>query len=313
MSNLRSLTLVMCLAVATPSWAAETIFPPGSRIGLQPPAQMSLSRGLSGFRDPATGAAIVTIEMPAEAYPSMAAGFTEDALKSQGFALSLRETPKVDGSDAILISGVQTDGNVKVPKTILLASEPTMTALVIAQLPSVASPSAVADAVKALRTVAFRPPLAMAEQLAALPFRLGDLAGFRPVRAMGGTSLLMTDGPNDVVKEAEQPIMIVAQSFAPAPPPDQRETFARTALVANTFVKDAMLERSQGYRQAGADWHEIVARAKDGHSGNPVVVVQTIRFEPDGYTRMVGVVRADKRDLVLPRFRRVVDSIAITP
>jgi hypothetical protein len=40
-------------------------------------------------------------------------------------------------------------------------------------------------------------------------------------------------------------------------------------------------------------------------------VLQTIRFAPDGYVRMVGVVKADQRDEVMPRFRKIVD--AITP
>ena len=58
-----------------------------------------------------------------------------------------------------------------------------------------------------------------------------------------------------------------------------------------------------------ATGHEIVARATDVPSGTPVVVSQTIRFQPDGYFRAVGVVRAPDRDAMLPRFRKVVDSV----
>jgi hypothetical protein len=112
------------------------------------------------------------------------------------------------------------------------------------------------------------------------------------------------------VRQAEQPILIVAQSFAPAPPQEQRDAFARQALVANAFLTETVLERAQGFRQGGTDWHEIVAKAKDGHSGVPVIVLQTIRFAPEGYLRMVGVVKAEDRDAVMPRFRRVVDAVA---
>jgi hypothetical protein len=186
-----------------------------------------------------------------------------------------------------------------------------MTALVIGQYPADAPESLRESLLAALRTVTIRPPLAMADQIAALPFKLGDLAGFRPVRVMAGNSVLLTDGPKDQVQEAEQPILIVAQSFAPAPPAEQREAFARAALGSNTFLKETMLERSQGFRQGGVDWHEIVAKAKDGASEQAVLVMQTIRFEPGGYTRMVGIVRADQREAVLPRFRRIVDTIAV--
>jgi hypothetical protein len=169
------------------------------------------------------------------------------------------------------------------------------------------------DEVKAaLKTVALRPPLSVDQQVAALPFKVGDLAGFRPVRAISGNALLMTDGPKDVVRDAEQPIMIVAQSFGPGPAtPEQRDAFARQALSANAMLKDGKFERSQGFRLGGAEWHEIVAKGKDNTSDQPVIVMQTIRFSSDGYVRMLGVAREDKRDDVMPRFRRIVDGIAI--
>ena len=42
-----------------------------------------------------------------------------------------------------------------------------------------------------------------------------------------------------------------------------------------------------------------------------MVVSQTIRFNPDGYLRAVGVVREDQREGVLAKFREVVDSVQL--
>ena len=297
------------LAGGSAALAADAVFPPGSRIGLVPPVDMAPAHGISGFRSARTGAAIVTIEMPADAYPSLAAGFTDEALKAQGFAVKLRESPVVDGHEAILVTGEQRDGSRVVAKSVLLAAGPTMTAMVIGQLPQGASAQDVQSVEEALKTVAFRAPLGMEELLASLPFRIGDTAGFRPIRAMAGNSLLLTDGPNDAARGAAQPMLIVAQSFGPPPPVEQREVFARRALAANAFVKDVVVERAQSFRQNGSNWHEIVAKAKDVQSGTPVVVQQTIRFEPDGYVRAIGVVRAEAREGVLARFRRIADSV----
>ena len=297
------------LAGGSAALAGDAVFPPGSRIGLVPPADMEAAHGIAGFRSMRTGAAIVTIEMPAEAYPSLAAGFTDEALKAQGFTVKLRENPVVEGIKAILVTGEQSQGSRMVPKSVLLAANPTMTAMVIGQLPQGASAQEVQSVEEALKTVAFRAPLGMDELLAALPFRIGDTAGFRPIRAMAGNSLLLTDGPKDAAPGAAQPMLIVARSFGPAPSVEQREVFARQALVANTFLKEVVMERAQSFRQSGSDWHEIVAKAKDAQSGTPVVVQQTIRFEPDGYVRAVGVVREDARDRILPRFRRIADSV----
>lgn len=307
---LRSIAVILSVVMAGAAAAADRVFPPGSRIGLVPPADMVPARGLTGFRHPRSGAAILAIEMPAEAYQGLAASFTDPALKAQGFTLMRRDAPSISGGSAILVTGDQVDNGRTVPKTVLLASDATMTALVIGQLPQGGSAADLAEVEAALKTVAFRPPLPIDDQVAALPFRIGDRSGFRVIRAMAGNSVLLTDGPNDVVREASQPILIVAQSFGPAPGPEQREAFARSALVSNNFVKDAVLERSQGFKQGGFDWHEIVARAKEAGSNVPVVVMQTIRFEPDGYMRSVGIVRLEDRDAVLPRFRTVVDSLA---
>lgn len=306
--TLAFLSILLCAAIAR---AEEPVFPPGSRIGLVPPPGMKLARGITGFQDSATGAAIVTIEMPAEAYAGVAAGFTNEALKAQGFALKTRDTVKVGAVEALVVSGDQTEYGKVAPKSILIAPDPTMTVLVIAQLPA-GAPAAIEEQIRsAMRTVAIRAPLTMDEQLAVMPFRLVDLAGFRPIRAMAGNSVLLTDGPNDVIRNAEQPVLIVAQSYAPAPQAEQRDAFARSALGANTLLKDVVFERAQAFRQAGAEWHEIVAKARDGQSDQPVVVLQTIRFEHDGYLRMVGVVRSDQRDAVMPRFRAVVDAVAL--
>lgn len=311
---IRALSLAFGLAVASlavPALAVDAIYPPGSRIGLVPPSDMSPMRGLTGFRSLKSGSAILTIEMPPEAFPSLAAGFTDEALKAQGFTVKQRERPRIGSGEAILVAGEQAQNGQSITKVVLLAADPTMTALVIGQLAPGASGEDTATIETALKTVAFRAPLSLDERIAALPFRIVDMAGFRSIRTMAGNSLLLTDGPDDVIRNVSQPVLIVAQSFAPAPGQEQHESFARSALVSNTFVKDTVLERSQAYRQNGQNWHEIVAKATDTQSGEPVIIQQTILFEPDGYLRVVGIVKPDQRDAILPRFRRLTDSIVV--
>lgn len=307
---IRLALVLFVLALGTAPAAAEgLVYPPGSRVGLVPPPDTVVAGGLTGFRNVKTGSAILVIEMPAEAYPGLAATMSDESLKAQGFTPSSRETLRIGSGDAILIGGRQVEGGRTTQKVVLVVPDMSITALVIGQLPATATAEEVAGVQAALRTVSLRPPLTIDEQLASLPFRIRDAAGFRPVRAMAGNSLFLTDGPSDVIREASQPVLIVAESFARSPPAAMRETFARQALIANTFIRDATLERSQSYRQGGVDWHEIVAKATDATWGTPVIVMQTIRFGPDSYVRAVGVVRSDQRDAVLPRFRAAVDSI----
>jgi hypothetical protein len=303
------LPLTSLLILAATTALAEPVYPPGARIGLTPPEDMRMSKRFTGFEAPAKGAAITLMEMPKEAFAELSKGLTADNLKTQGLTIQNREEITIGGKKAVLLSGEQATSGAVTRKWLLVAEDPTMTAFVVAQAPRGSQSYSDEEIRAVLTSLAIRAPLSIEEQIAALPFRLGVLSGFRPVRAAAGNSLLLTDGPKDVIAASEQPVVIVAQSTAPAPPSNQRDAFARQALLSNQTFKDVVFERSQGFRQKGSDWHEIVARATDAASGTPLVVTQTLRFAPDRYLRMVAVVRADARESTLPRVRALFDSV----
>jgi hypothetical protein len=299
--------VVAGLALSGASRAAEVVFPPGSRIGLVPPVDMHVSRRFAGFETRGPGAVITAVEMPPQAFDELSAGLTADNLKKQGLEVKSRETFKVAGGEALLLEGDQA-GAPPVRKWLLVVKEPTMTAFVIGQELSSGGGASGRKIGEALRTVAIRAPRAIDEQVSALPFRVGDMGGFRAVRVMSGNSVLLTDGPEDVIREVEQPVVVVAHAVG-APPRDQRDALARAALRANNTLKDIILERAQSFRQRGADWHETVARATDVASGRAVIVTQVLRFAPDHYIRVLAMSRAEARDAMLPRFRTVADSV----
>jgi len=311
MSIIHAALVFIALAIAVPASANEPVFPPGSRVGLAPLKDMAPSKRFTGFENPAKGAAITFIEMPREAYQTLAHDLTAESLKAQGFALKSRETLTIRDAEAVLLSGEQE--GLPLRKWMLVAADPSMTAFVVAQAIRMDEAASYTDEEmrEALKSVAFRPPLTIEDQIAALPFRLGVLAGFRPVRTMAGNSLLLTEGSQDVIAAAEQPMLIIAKSLDAGPGLDKRDAFARSALASNELVRDLVLERAQGFRQGGADWHEIVARGRHAASGQPVVVMQTIRFAPDSYVRTLGVARAETRDAVLPRFQAVADALTV--
>jgi hypothetical protein len=306
----RAIVFTLALSASQIAAAAEAVFPPGSRIGLTPPADMALSKRFSGFEDAGKGAAITLVEMPPQAYAELRAGLTDEALKAQGVTVQAREDLRLGNAEAMLVSGEQSAAGVAVRKWLLVASDPTLTAFVIAQAPQGgAYPEAAIR--EALQTIALRAPLPVEDQVAALPFRLADRAGLRPVRIASGNALLLTDGPSDTVSAPEQPLVVVALAPEPPPPPTMRNELARGALFSNPALKEIVIERADGFRQRGIEWHEIVARAKDVQSGQPVVVMQTLRFSPQNYVRLLGVARADIRDDILPRLRAVADGIEV--
>jgi hypothetical protein len=298
---------------AQAAFAAEPVFPPASRIGIVPPQDMTVSRRFSGFENEERAAAINFVEMPAEAYEQLVKGFTKEALKRQGLNETSRETLKLGDTTGVLVGGTM-EGPVQGRKWVMAVKGPDVAGLVIAQVRGGEDGYSEAQMREALKTIALRGPVSTEEQVSALPFRLGNMAGFRPVRAISGNSVLFTDGPKDTIKAVEQPILIMASSLNPAPPAgEQRSQFARAALNSNQILKDIRIERSESFRFKGQDWHEIVAKAVEAESGQPVIVMQTIRFEPGRYVRMVGLTRVEQRDENLRRFRAVIDGVETNP
>jgi hypothetical protein len=293
------------------AFAAEPVYPPGSRVGLTPPKDMVVSKRFSGFENPAKLASITIAEMPAEAFSQLSATLTKETLKNQGVTVTSRENLKIDGHPAVLIAGDQA-GPAKLRKWVLALGDPSATTLIVAQSAGAKEGYSDAQMRAALTSVALRPPLSVAQQMEPLRFHLGERAGFRPIKVLSGNSLLLTEGPNDIIKDVEQPILILTSSDSPVPPPgDTRDQFARAALLSTQSLNTIVVERSEGFRLKGQEWHEIVARAKDTASGRDVVVMQTIRFAPDITVRMLGLVRAESRDQVLGRFRAVIDDLQI--
>lgn len=290
--------------------AAQTLFPPGATIGVTPPEGMTPSNQFQGFENSASGASIAIFELPAEAYARLGEGFAPTALREQGFGEVTREDVTIAGAEqAILVSGEQTAGPTTLRKWLLVAKRPQQTALIVGQMIK-GKEAYPAEAMKqAVTSVAFREPLPLEEQIGLLPFTVADRAGFRPVRALGGNSLMMTDGANDVIQKAEQPLMILALSASGAPPEAQRDAFARAALGSLAGLSDLKVERVSTFRQQNADWHEIVAVGKE-REGVPVAVIQSLRFMPGGFVRMVGITKAETRDDVMPRFRQVIDGVS---
>ncbi|MGU3536561.1 hypothetical protein [Methylobacterium sp. A54F] len=311
--RLRHVTMVWLALLTGGAAAAEPVYPAGSRFGFEPPADMAPSRRFSGFERKEGGATLSVVELPPAAFADLVKNFTDDNLRSQGLQVESREAVKIGDAEGLLFTGEQPpQGDTPGPaikKWLLLVGDPTVTGLIIAQ----ALPDAETEkSMRALVTgVTIRPALSLEQQVEALPFRIGDPSGFRPVRVLAGNSVLLTDGPKDQMTSLEQPILVLAQAVQPPPTAEQRDAFARAALYANQTMKDFAIERAQSYRQNGVDWHEIVARAIDLPTNTPVVVSQTIRFAPDGYLRAVGVVREDQREGTLAKFRQVIDSVQV--
>ena len=304
------LFLLWALMVLTPAAAqAEPVFPPGLRVGLEPPVDAVVSRRFPGFEDSDRKVSITILDLPGGAYPDLeAAAFGKN---QSGLIDIKRETFPFETGMGFLITGRTEQNGVRLNKWFLLTTATfgsnvgNLTALVTVEVPDGAA-AIYTDAVvrKALKTVTFRPP-PLDEQLAQLPFKLEDMAGFRVMQVMPGGGVILTDGPGNNIND--QPYIIIGVGRGGPSAASDRGRFARDMLTSSP-VKDLNVQSSEPMRISGSPGYEIRATAKS-LSGEPLSMVQWVRFGTGGFMRIVGVARTAVWNDLFTRFRAVRDGI----
>ena len=165
---------ILCLAAS-----AEPVFPPGLRVGLEPPGDLTLSKQFPGFEDIDHKVAISIFDLPVRAYEEIersAFGKEQQALVDMK-----RESFPFASGIGFLISGQSRANGVVLRKWFLLANAvgQDMAVLVNVEVPDAARSIYTEPMIrKALASVTFR-ATPIQEQLGMLPFKLNEMAGFR--------------------------------------------------------------------------------------------------------------------------------------
>jgi hypothetical protein len=150
------------------------------------------------------------------------------------------------------------------------------------------------------------------EQLALVPFKVGELAGFRIAGVIPGRAVMLRDAPattSGAPEGAMEPHILVA--IAPGAPAQstERDAFARDLFAAIPNLKDVRIENAEPLRMGSQPGHQILATGRDAASGATITVAQWVRFGGGAYLQMVGIARSDAWKDAYPRFRSVRDSI----
>jgi hypothetical protein len=309
---LRRLFVYVLLAVASlaslaPGAIADPVFPPGLRVGLEPPVGMSPSARFPGFEDTGHNAIIAILDLPLSAYQELEAA-TFNKLQ-RDLEQPKRESFPFENGIGFLISGTAHQNGVAVRRWSFLAqaigSVQNLTALINVEVPESAL-SVYSDAIirKALASVTFR-PTPVQEQLGLLPFKLGDLAGFRVAQISPTGGVILADTASD--NTGPQAFMVISVERGGPAEAGDRSRFARDLMVSAP-VRDLSLQSAEPMRIGGAPGHEIRAQGK-GPAGDPVSMVQWLRFGASGYLRVIAISPTDKWDQSFGRFRAVRDGI----
>ena len=309
----RIILIVLALAVgAVPAAAADVAYPPGSRIGLAPPPGMVTSKNFFGYEDAENNAAIILLALPPQAYADLDKSITADTLKQQGLTFETREDMPLSTGKAFLVLAHHEVEKVTIRKWILVAASSSLTALVTVQIPEAAQALYPDAAIRAsLATLAIRNTVPVEEQLSLLPFKVGELAGFRVGGIVPGRALMLGDAATDApgMGTITEPHIFVAISPGGPVQTGDRDAFARDVFATIPNIRDVRITTSEPLRIGGQQGHQILADAKDPTGAAGLTVVQWLRFGGGAYLQMVGIARAEAWKDAYPRFRSVRDGI----
>ncbi|HEY5065452.1 MAG TPA: hypothetical protein VIJ04_11610 [Xanthobacteraceae bacterium] len=268
--------------------------------------------------DPEKNAGIVIRVMPPNAYPAMKESLADDTLKKQGLTVVKRDTMQLAVGKADLVVGNELSPDKKpFRKWLLLVPTNDLTAAVSVQAPADDSVYSDAAVRAALASLTLRAKVPDTDYLQALPFKVGDTAGFHIGNVIPGRALMLIDAP-------EYPHMIATNGLpeyefnarfivtaAPGGPsdPNQRANLARDAFNSIDGIKDKQVTMAEPVRINGQEAFETVASAKDASTGANLKVVQWLRFGGGAFLQMIGVSRAEIWDKELPRLREIRDGI----
>jgi hypothetical protein len=296
-------------ALATPAQAAGPIFPPGSRVGLEPAGDLTLSHRFPGFEDADRHVIVSILDLPAAAYDQITrAAF---AAAQQGLTNIKREGFLFTGGMAYLVTAQAQENSTPVYRYFMVASPaptgvPNLAMLVRVEVPDAAR-AVYSDAVvrKMLATVAFR-EVPVNELLGMLPFKLTDLAGFH-VSKVVANGVVVSQNPNEGA--AGQSYAIITIGTGAPLEPENRFRFARD-LLETSPVRELKVTSAEAIRIGGQPGQEIRAQALDP-KGQPISLVQWVRFGTGGFLRIIAVSPKDDWDKTFERFRTLRDGIVL--
>ena len=290
------------------AFAADAVFPPGSRLGLIPPAGFSVSSGFRGFEDREHKALILVFELPAAAYAEIEKSGSLQSVQKQGLAIEKREEFAIRDGKALLFTGTEESGGIKSRKWLLFASVADLTAAINVQVPEEAKDAYPDAAIRtALATLAAR-AAPLQEQVELLPFKVGELSGFKVGEVLDNRTIILADNPAQI-DLVTAPQMVIGAAPAGPVAPGERDNFSRQALAGLGAFKDMRVTFAEPIRLGNQQGYELRVDAKQAKSGADVAIVQWIRFGNGGVLRVVGVTPKAAWGEAFPRFRAVRDGV----
>lgn len=307
MKHIRLLSaLVLFVAAICPALAAETVFPPGVRVGITPLVGLVGAKTFVGFETEDHGVKVLMAELPPEAYGEVVTAFKANPASTNGIKPESIETAAGVG---YYTAENAKNGATNVRRYSMILPGGAFSGYIAVQVPENASKIYTDEAIRQMfASAAVRKQVPVEEQLGLLPFKISNLGDFKNIRTLAvGSAILLSDGEENTSVEVTPFMVLSLMGSAPAQP-DDRGRFAQETAISIPGVREARMTMSEAIRIDGMPGYETRI---DGISGKDtaVTVVQWLRFGGPTTLRVIGSAPRDQWAKAFPRFRTVRDGI----
>ncbi len=304
---LRLAAIASALSLSVAAHAADVVFPPSSRVGIVPLDGLVVSKEFLGFESDDKTLKVGIAEIPPAAFEAVETAFKEGKPVGDGHKV---DQLKTEAGDAYVTIESRKEGDANYKTYSVIAKGDTFSAYVIAQMREGAAKAPTDETMrKMLATVTLRKDVPVEEQLSLLPFKVGELSGFKTVRLLAmRASVLLTDGTEDTQLDGA-PYMVIGTIPASAGVQEDRARFAEQAARSIAGLRNARLISNEALRIDSTPGFETRIEAVTGKNDTPVSVVQWLRFGSGATLRIIASSTTADWPQAFPRFRAVRDGI----
>ncbi len=272
----------------------------GTPLLIEAPAGFVPAATFPGFEMRDAAATLLVAELPAP-FAVVSAGFTEEALLTQGMVLEERGARSFSDLPGELIRLQQNAPNgVTYRKWLALFGDDERTFLVTAGVPLAKADELGPAMVKALDSIVWQRETVVGEE--GLRFRMSGPKGLDHRQRFLNNLAWSEPGSSSLA-----PTLVVGNSFL-SPAATALEPFARLRLSQTREIRDLGEAEARPTHLDDLDAVELVARAKDAETGDPVIVYQVMAYDADIYFLIQGFAPEAKQQRWLKRFRAAADT-----
>lgn len=311
---MRALTIIVLLLLwGVPNFAQTGAQPRqekpvvGTRVSLIPPSGFTPSERFPGYSQDSTGSSIMVTEFPAPLAETSSGLSTPSALSKRGMVLLKKQQVVVGGKACILVQIKQNFKEAEYLKWLLLLGDGKESVLITAAFPKELE-SQLSEAMKASVLTARLNSQKNVSPTEGLNFSINEKGGLRLAKRMANLLVYSRDGifPS---KDLNDPILVVGQSFRDVDIGDA-EAFAKVRVRQTAEVTNVEIEQSNRVTIDNLKGYEIVAKAKDKQSGQPMVIYQMMLFEERGYFLLTGLVSSQNGQSSLMLFKEMAGTFS---